>query len=149
MESSICRSKSLPGKWKSNGLGVVISLMCVAADRPGGGGRWRKKSHNRKNTFRNISSFHQEISEHILVFSTQFSHASASISFVWGKQIDVEIAYVIVGNQAAGQWLGQVENSAFRNKGPQLLWLFWGDLNAAFKWVGYFTTSGCRCHRLL
>lgn len=36
-ESSILRSKSLPGKWKWKGLGVVISFMYETADRPGGG----------------------------------------------------------------------------------------------------------------
>lgn len=95
----------------------------------------KKKSRNRNHTFRNISPFHQEISEHALdIFYPVF------------PRIDVEIACVIVQNQAAGQWLGQVENSAFRNKGPQLLWLFWGDLSTAFKRVGYFTTKGYRCH---
>lgn len=37
MESSIDRFKGFPGKWTSEGLGVVTSFMYVAADRPGGG----------------------------------------------------------------------------------------------------------------
>lgn len=73
-----------------NQEGWELSFMCVAADRLGERGG---KTHNRNNAFRYISSFHQEISEHILVFSTQFSHTSVKCvafpSFVSGKQIDV------------------------------------------------------------
>lgn len=85
-ESQILRSKNVPAEWKWK-LGIVISFVYVAADKPAGGEGGRgKKTGYRNNTFMCISSFHpKNLEAHFGVFYPVFPCISNLSLIIWGK----------------------------------------------------------------